>query len=191
MNAQDGGSGYRSAGDGAPRLRPLELVSDRGPVIDAAALREAVAVARGIAEEHPEPFRSLAFTGVLGHLLARTGRDVASVSASPLREAATLAPPDTSVQIAEFLAALHHVDSHPSRVVAIAYYHHKRQSERGVTTKDFVDAYQRARIKRPQNFPDVIASCMRRGYLVEAGRREGVKSWTITQSGERLIEQTG
>jgi hypothetical protein len=191
MNPQDGLGGARAAADGAPRLRALEPRAVREPApIDTAALRDAVAAAREIAEEHPEPFRSLAFTALVGHLLGRNGRAAPSLSVTALREATPAAPPDTEVQIAEFLAALHHIDSHPSRVVAIAYYHQKRQDGRGVTTKDLVDAYQRARIKRPQNFPDVIASCMRRGYIVEGSRRDGMKSWTVTQSGERLIEQT-
>jgi|GEM_PF-1081124 len=191
MNAQNEiGDFPRRAADQAARLRPVETGAEATSENDprAGALRAAVALARAIAEEHPEPFRSLAFTAVLDRLL-REPRPAAPAPA--IGEAAAARQPDTSMQIAEFLASLRHVDSHPSRVVAIAYYHEKRQPGYGITTRDLIDAYQRARIKRPQNFPDVIASCMRRGYLVEAGRRDGMKVWQITSTGERLIEQTG
>src|SRR3712207_8752686 len=43
------------------------------------------------------------------------------------------------------------------RVVAIAYYVYHTQGGAGVTTSELVDAYARARVKRPQNYPDVIA----------------------------------
>lgn len=191
MNAQnDIGDLPRRTAEQAARLRPVDTGAEATGEDDprAGALRTAVALARSIAEEHPEPFRSLAFTAVLDHLLREPRPAVAAPAAG---ENTAAHRPDTSMQIAEFLASLRHVDSHPSRVVAIAYYYEKRQPGHGITTRDLIDAYQRARIKRPQNFPDVIASCMRRGYLVEAGRRDGMKVWQITSTGERLIEQAG
>jgi hypothetical protein len=92
------------------------------------------------------------------------------------------------MQIAEFLAQ-RRLDSHPDRVVAISYYHYHRYDGQGVTTRDLVDAYTKSRAKRPQNFPDVIASCVRKGYLVDGGRRDGMKTWVITGTGETHAEQ--
>lgn len=190
------GGGTRMIGgqdNGAPRRLPMVLPAAdrpaRGPSEDD-ALRDAVARAHAIAGEYQEPFRSLAFTALLDRLLAGGGRGGFEESPDPAAETALAAPPDTGVQIAEFLAAVR-ADSHPNRVAAIAYYHHKRQPNRGVTTRDLQDAYQRARAKRPQNFPDVIASCVRRGYLVEGAKRDGMKSWVITRSGEQHVEQGG
>ncbi len=74
-------------------------------------------------------------------------------------------------------------------MVAIAYYHYHRHGGEGVTTKDLVEGYSRSRSKRPQNYPDVIASCIRKGYLVDGGRRDGMKTWVITPSGEAHVEQ--
>lgn len=148
------------------------------------AYAAAVAAAAEAAAEAPEWARAQAFALVLDHALRQAAPlPVAAGSVEPPPQ-----PPDTRVGVAEFLAGLHQVDSHPGRVVAIAYWHEARESGRGISTKDLMDAYQRARLKRPQNFPDVIASCMRRGLLVEAGRRDGMKRWAITQSGARLIE---
>ena len=57
-----------------------------------------------------------------------------------------------------------------------------------VPGQDLVDGYAKARAKRPQNYPDVIASCMRKGYLVEGSRRDGMKTWVITRTGESHVE---
>jgi hypothetical protein len=44
-------------------------------------------------------------------------------------------------------------------------------------------------VKKPQNFPDVIAACVRRGRLVEGDRKDGMKAWVITRTGESYVEQ--
>ena len=176
MNQADSGTAARQ--QGVP-LRAVGAEED-------AALRLAVARARRIAEEQPEPFQSLAFTALLTHLLqdgASPPREPVSVENSRATQ-----PPSTEGSIAEFLAQ-RRVDSHPDRVVAIAYYHYRRHAGQGVTTKDLVDGYSRSRSKRPQNYPDVIASCIRKGYLVDGGRRDGMKTWVITASGEAHVEQ--
>lgn len=178
---------------GLPRRLPLVLPAADGaarPSSEDDALHEAVLRAQSVAKACDEPFRALAFTAVLDHLLAGDNRAPSAEAPSHAAEMAATPPPDTGVQIAEFLAAVR-ADSHPNRVVAVAYYHHKRQPNRGVTTRDLQEAYQRARAKRPQNFPDVIASCVRRGYLIEGAKRDGMKTWVITQSGERHVEQGG
>lgn len=149
--------------------------------MDDDAIRAAIARARGLTEAEPEPFRSLAFRAVLERLLAG-GAPPAS---------ATPALPETSVSgidITEFLAAKK-VATHPDRVVAIAYYAYHTRDGAGVSTQDLTDAYSRARVKKPQNFPDVIAACVRRGRLVEGERKDGVKSWVITRTGEAFVEQ--
>jgi hypothetical protein len=191
VHSNGGGSGGRRGGSddfpvrrlpvsraGAPR--PYEIVEAQTDEV----LRSAVDRARQLADEQPEPFRSLAFTTLLAHLLdggapSPAGRVAAPVPASP---------PPTDMQIAEFLAQ-RRIESHPDRVVAIAYYHYQRFDGQGITTKDLVEAYTRSRAKRPQNFPDVIASCVRKGYLVDGGRREGMKTWIITGTGEAHVEQ--
>lgn len=191
MNAHDGAmdGGRRGPvreGFGVRRLpiAPAELLPPAPAVDGDEALRGVVERARRLSAELEEPFRSLAFSGLLVHLLRgapeddRTGR--APVDAPP--------PPSTDVPIAEFLA-LRRIDSHPDRVVAIAYYHYHRFDGQGVTTKDLLDAYVRSRAKRPQNYPDVIASCVRKGYLVEGSRRDGMKTWVITRTGETHVEQ--
>ncbi len=144
-------------------------------------IRAAIARARLLAEDQPEPFRSLAFRAVLQTLL--TGAGAPPGSGVPVRTP----PSPIGLDLVEFLAA-RKADTHPDRAVAIAYYHYRTRNGAGVSTRDLTDAYARARIKKPQNFPDVIAACVRRGHLVEGDRKDGMKSWVVTRSGETHVE---
>lgn len=174
----------------SPPRTPVSIADarGRGEVLVAQTdevLLDAVGRARRLADDQPEPFRSLAFSALLQHFLqASEGSGFARAAGPPTPKL----PPETDMQIAEFLAQ-RRVDSHPDRVVAIAYYHLHRFDGDGVTTKDLVEGYAKSRAKRPQNYPDVIASCMRKGYLVEGARRDGNKSWVITRMGEAHVEQ--
>lgn len=150
-------------------------------IMDDDQIRAAIARARGLSEQQPEPFRSLAFRTVLETLLLG-GSAGPAVAAAP-RSAPSLA----GIDLVEFLAAKK-AETHPDRAVAIAYYNYRTRNGAGVSTRDLVEAYGRARIKKPQNFPDVIAACVRRGHLVEGGRKEGMKSWVITRTGESHVE---
>jgi hypothetical protein len=192
MNLQ-GGRGAENrqiAGGFALRRLPTAARGDRGSEAGAAVgddpLRSAVERAREVADEYPEPYRSLAFTGLLDHLLRGGGAagDAGRGASSPPQAG----PPATDMPVTEFLAQ-RRLDSHPDRVVAVAYYQYHQHDGQGVTTKDLVDTYVRSRAKRPQNYPDVIASCVRKGYLVDGGRRDGMKTWVITRTGESHVEQ--
>lgn len=194
MNAYGGAGsqeGRRMAerDDFGVRRLAVNRVPDRQPVDISVvqtdeALRGIVDRARRLVEEQPEPFRSLAFNTLLDHLLRGGGAAPAGRAAA----ATPAAPPSTEMQIAEFLAQ-RRIDSHPDRVVAIAYYAYHRFDGQGVTTRDLAEAYTKARAKRPQNYPDVIASCVRKGYLVDGGRRDGMKTWVVTGTGEAHVEQ--
>lgn len=147
--------------------------------MDDDTIRRAIQRARELSEDQPEPFRSLAFRTVLETLLRGNG-----TAAAPAR----VSPSPVGLDLIEFLAAKK-AETHPDRVVAIAYYYYHTMNGAGVTTKELADAYGRARIKKPQNYPDVIAACVRRGYLVEGERKDGMKSWVITRTGETHVEQ--
>lgn len=142
-------------------------------------IRQVLERARRLVENEPEPFRALAYSALLRRLLV--GDAVAKENPPPAPIAATM-------DLSEFLAAKK-VTTHPDRVVAIAYHTYHAQGGAGVTTHDLTEAYSRARVKRPQNFPDVIAACVRRGRLVEGERKDAMKSWVITRTGEEWVEQ--
>src|SRR5438105_10528343 len=132
MNAYDGDERRAGTADQGGR-QPVPLVQPRVRGEAAAAetdevLREAVERARRLSEEQQEPFRSLAFTALLQHLLRADGSDEQGPrqTAAPARQG----PIPTDTQIAEFLAQLR-VESHPDRVVAVAYYHYHRHDGQG------------------------------------------------------------
>jgi hypothetical protein len=150
-------------------------------VMDDNAIRAAIERARRLTEGESEPFRSLAFRALLEQLLRGTGTAGAAAPA--------VSTPLAEMDLTEFLAQKKAL-THPDRVVAIAYYTYKTQDGAGVTTHDLTEAYSRARVKKPQNFPDVIAACVRRGRLVEGDRKDGMKSWVITRTGEAFVEQS-
>ena len=143
-------------------------------------IRVTLARARRLTEGEPEPLRQTAYRAVLEHLLRG-----APTVVHP-QPAVALAP---DMDLAEFLAAKK-AATHPDRVVAIAYFVYHTQDGAGVTTQDLTDSYSRARLKKPQNFPDVIAACVRKGRLVEGERKDGMKSWVITRTGESHVEQS-
>lgn len=138
--------------------------------------------ARALSEELPEPFRSLTYRVLLEAFLRGTSQRTVADAGPP--------PELAGVELEEFLASKKKVRTHTDRVVAIAYYHYRTSGGSGVTTKDLLDAYTRSRERKPQNFPDVISACVRRGHVVESERRDGMKSWTITRTGEQYVEGT-
>jgi hypothetical protein len=141
-------------------------------------LRAALERARRLTDSEPEPYRSLAFQTLLDYLI--NNRSLPGEAAAP-----HLIP---GLDLNEFLASLR-AETHPDRVLAIAFYQERYLNGPPVTARDLSEAYQHARLKRPQNFPDVIASLVRKGHLVEQARREGLKSWGITGSGSARIER--
>lgn len=145
-------------------------------------LLQAIQKARDIADKLPEPYRASAFEVVLRHLLGGEGPP------QPLKRQAAAEPTDRPAigQLNEFLAA-RNPRSHPDRVTAIAYYSfHKDDS--GITTRDVTEAYSKVRIKRPQNVHDVIATCVRRGLLVDSEKKDDMRAWIITPTGDAYVE---
>lgn len=145
-------------------------------------LAGAIEKAQKIAEKQPEIYRAAAFEAALNYFL---GALATRPLETPQPASSTPTPPLT-MQLNEFLASKK-LDSHPDRIVAIACYQY-RKGDGNVTTKDVLDAYARARIKKPQNVHDVISTCIRRGYLVDTDRKEGVRAWLITPSGEAYVD---
>ena len=149
------------------------------------SLRDAIATARRAVEAEEEPYRSAAFGVVLEYLLNK-GYPVSGAQRETPRPPAG-ASAASGMQLNEFLAAKSH-KTHPDRVTLIAYYYHHERNE-SVTIKDVADAYARARTKKPQNIPDVIATCVRRGHLVDTEKKDGLKAWIITQAGDTAVEE--
>lgn len=128
-----------------------------------------------------DPFTQIAFREVLRILLQEY--PVSLEEKSGLKTEAVPLPK----QISEFLAQKN-IKSHFDRVVAILYYHYHSGQE-STTILELQEAYSSVRVKAPQNFSDVLAQCIRKGYVVGTLSKEGgKKAWQITSTGERYVE---
>lgn len=138
--------------------------------------------AKELAGGNPEdPFTQIAFGEVLRVLLHEP-------SASTMGEVKLQAKPVAlPAQISEFLAQLN-ITTHIDRIVAILYYQYHTGNNL-TTIAELEEAYSSARVRAPRNFSDVLAQCIRKGYVVEAkDKKEGKKAWQITSLGEKFVE---
>lgn len=143
---------------------------------------DAVARAREIAGSYEEPYKTVVFTEILKRLLDMPSRAPVAATGSGGPEVVAALPGSLN----EFLAAKA-ARSHPDRVACIAYYLYRRDGL-SMTAKDIAEGYTAARVRRPQNVSDVVGTCVRKGWLVDAERRDGAKAWTITPTGEQYVE---
>lgn len=140
----------------------------------------AISRARRLAEEEPEPFKSLAFTAVLQFLLATPA------SGTGTTEAETRAAPPP--QVSEFLAGVQR-DSHMDTVEAILYHALHGAGTDRMNSAELTAAYGRARLKKPSNLSDVLRACIQRGHVIPADEpKGGQKAWQITARGEAYIQ---
>jgi len=98
--------------------------------------------------------------------------------------------PTEAMTLAEFLSTRGDL-SHPDRLAAIAAYRYEHQNVDVLHADDFRAAYREIRTPMPQNLSLNIGRCMQRGWLVEAGTKEGQKAWRITQTGLRHVGTQG
>jgi len=150
--------------------------------MDKQQVTEKFNMARELVSGIDEPFRDLALEVIFRWLL-----DQELIGVHPLREAggARVRP---TMQINEFLASKK-LKSHTDKVLAIAY-HYLHAKGKPVTSPEIEEAYITSRLARPQNLSDVVAKCIRRGYLVGSReQKEGQKAWHITPTGEKYVEE--
>jgi len=128
-----------------------------------------------------DPLTQIAFGEVLRILFQEP-------SASATREARSQAKPVALLtQISEFLAQKN-ITTHIDRIVAILYYQYHTGNEL-TTVAELGEAYSSARVRQPRNFSDLLAQCIRKGYVVEAkDKKDGKKAWQITPGGEEFVE---
>ena len=129
-----------------------------------------------------DPLIQIAFGEVLKILLHE------SFISAELNVAPKLNKADLPTQVSEFLAQKN-VKYHIDRIINILFYRHYKGNE-STTVAELEEAYSSARVKTPRNFSDILADCVRKGYVVESkDKKEGRKAWQITPTGERFIEE--
>ncbi len=151
-------------------------------------IRTAIDRAQSLAQDRDEPFRSVAFWVILDNLLKQAATAHTEPGATAVGPAPAKPTQDLPPTMNEFLA-IKAPQSHVDRVTAIAYYSLHSGDDAGVTTKEILDAYAQKREKKPQNLPDVIRHCVKKGLMIESqSAKDGAKAWVITSRGEAYVE---
>lgn len=161
-------------------------------MIDQETVQDAFTKAQNAVGQIPDgDYRKIAFQVVFSKMLEATqsvGLVPRDMQAAPSRDL-TAGLTVQRVAVGEFLSILNPA-SYVERVTAIAYHALHGQQQESVTRQEFLAAFRKARLTPPKNISDVIAQCIRRGLLMDASdSKEGQKAWTITQTGERLVEE--
>lgn len=130
-----------------------------------------------------DPFTQIAFSEVLRVLLEESAVLAVEEEGGPKIKAVAL--PE---QASEFLAQKN-IKSHFDRIMAILYYHY-HSGQKSTTIPELQETYSSVRVKAPRNFSDVLAQCIRKGYVIETlSKKDGKKAWQITPTGERYVEE--
>lgn len=75
------------------------------------------------------------------------------------------------------------------KTLALGYYLEHTEGLSSFNVNDLVSVFQSAKEKRPKNMNDAVNKNVARGLLMEAGeKRDGMKAWVLTRSGEQYIE---
>jgi len=145
-------------------------------------IRNKIQQARELVGDNPEdPLTQIAFGEVLRVLLQEP-------FASPTGEVELQAELGAlPAQLSVFLAQLN-ITTHIDRIVAILYYQY-HIGNKLTTIAELEEAYSSARVRAPRNFSDILAQCIRNGYVVTAkDKKDGKKAWQITSLGEKFVE---
>jgi len=99
-------------------------------------------------------------------------------------------PQSKKLSIKEFL-----LDKNPSddvkRTLAIAYFYEKNNGFTSVNTTNLLDAYEKAKEKKPVNINDKVNMNIGNGHMAEASEKKGnKKAWYVTSSGEKFVENS-
>ena len=145
-------------------------------------IKNKIQQARELVGDNPEdPLTQIAFGEVLRVLLQEP-------FASPMGEVELQAKLGAlPAQLSVFLAQLN-ITTHIDRIVAILYYQY-HTGNKLTTIAELEGAYSSVRVRAPRNFSDILAQCIRNGYVVAAkDKKDGKKAWQITSFGEKFVE---
>lgn len=97
------------------------------------------------------------------------------------------APNERGMSLSEFINQ-RKPRTHVEIILSMAYYMFKVRKKEYFTRADIDTCYSEARLPKPSNINDLINTNVRKGHIMYKGELSGVKSWTITQTGEQIIE---
>ena len=137
------------------------------------------------AETAPQEYRVAIAASLAGALVRATSVESSDALPAP-RPVADVSPAPTLSEVLSGYADRPQTE----QIAAIAAFEF-RHGRDAVTRDDILGAYKAARMPVPGNLSEMIARCIRRGWLSSAGQRDGAAAVRVTQTGLRLIETDG
>jgi hypothetical protein len=80
-------------------------------------------------------------------------------------------------------------NSDTQKTLIIGFYLENYQEMENFNVGDLKSGFNEAKEKFPSNINREIANNISRGYLMKAKEKNGMKAWTLTNSGERFVEE--
>jgi len=107
--------------------------------------------------------------------------------ASLSRESKMTGMPET---LGEFLDRKGNPQKHTDLVAVYAYWIFKKESVESFNVRDIVNCYDKTRRVKPKNPNQIINVNVRNHFFAESGdKKDGLKAWIITRTGEDYVEQ--
>lgn len=72
--------------------------------------------------------------------------------------------------------------------LAIGYFLEKFEDKETFNVRDLEDGFRRAKEKVPGNINDKVNKNIAAGHMMDSPKKDGLKSWTLTNSGEKFVE---
>ncbi|HEV2137657.1 MAG TPA: hypothetical protein VGR53_02330 [Nitrososphaerales archaeon] len=80
------------------------------------------------------------------------------------------------------------VSTDTDKVVVLGSYLERFTSMQSFNIADLETAFREAREPVPKNINETVNKNIRKGYIMEAGEKDGKKAWTLTNSGESFVD---
>lgn len=95
-----------------------------------------------------------------------------------------------SMSLAEFVRTKGNPSRNTDRAIIFSYWLHHRENVTSYNINDIRKCYSDARITPPNNLTDTMNLNQGKGYLMHVSeKKDGKKTWVITQTGEEYVEQ--
>jgi len=109
------------------------------------------------------------------------------ISTSFSKEILAKGMPET---LGEFLDQKGNPSKHTDSMAVFAYWLFKVEKMKSFNVKDIIDCYNKTRKAKPSNPNQIINENVKRRIFAEASeKKDGLKAWVITRTGEEYVEK--
>jgi len=92
--------------------------------------------------------------------------------------------------LGEFLDQKGNPSKHTDSMAVFAYWLFKVKKMKSFNVKDIIDCYNKTRKAKPSNPNQIINENVKRRIFAEASeKKDGLKAWVITRTGEEYVEK--